>query len=246
MKKTNEIAIIFDLDDTLIACNVYYMQARKMLAEKITNLIPEATTEEVIKLLQEIDHGNVGSMNLNALRFPYTLAKTYQEIAEKYNGYFDPEIATECFNIGMFPITQIPTILPGIEEMLSKLQSSNLYILTGGSPGTQRGKLVRTGLIKYFREDHIFVSEQKTDKEMAEVIELIKKEHGFSEEDIFMVGDSLTVDVQTALNCGIQPVHIQTATTWSYLNGHVSGSFKSVTSTLEAIEYILNKENVVD
>lgn len=242
MKKTNEIAIIFDLDDTLIACGTYYMQARNMLADKITKLFPNVTIEEVLNLVQEIDHKNLETMKLNALRFPYTLAKTYQELAEKYEGYFDPTVATECFNIGMFPIMQKPMILPGVEDMLSTLPSSNIYILTGGSPGTQKGKVIRTGLIDYFQDKHIFAFEQKTDVEMAKVIELIKEEHAISEKDIYMIGDSLAVDVQTALKCGIQPVHIQTDATWSSLNTHVSGSFKSVSNVLEAIKYITHKK----
>lgn len=238
MKNKNEIAIIFDLDDTLIACGTYYIEARNMLVKKIRGIFPDIKTESILELIQKIDHGNLETMKLNALRFPYSLAKTYEEIAESKMGYFDPVIATECFNIGMYPIAKKPMILPGVEDMLSNLSKDHIYVLTGGSKGSQKNKIIRTGLIDYFREDHIFVSEQKTEKEMDEVIRLIQKEHGFENERIYMVGDSLAVDVQNALNCAIQPVHIETDATWSSLKTNVSGSFKRVSDVVEAIEYI--------
>ena len=78
-----------------------------------------------------------------------------------------------------------------------------LYVVTNGVGATQRKRLKASGLDKYFRD--IFISEeagsQKPQKEFFEYCFAHIKEAG--PEEMMVIGDSLTSDIQGGVNAGI-------------------------------------------
>lgn len=95
--------------------------------------------------------------------------------------------------------------LEGATELCSELKDRgyDLYIVTNGVAATQAKRLLKAGLTPYFTE--VFVSEtvgcQKPKKEYFDYVLNTVKEKDKSR--ILLVGDSLTSDIQGAMNGGI-------------------------------------------
>lgn len=97
---------------------------------------------------------------------------------------------------------------PGVEDLLKNLihQGYELYAATNGITYIQTGRLTKSGLAPYF--NHVFISEQLgTQKPDALFYERIGQQiPGFSKENTFMIGDSLTADIQGGNNAGIDTI----------------------------------------
>ena len=95
-------------------------------------------------------------------------------------------------------------LMEGAVEILDYLKERYpLYVVTNGVGATQRKRLKASGLDKYFRD--IFISEeagsQKPQKEFFEYCFAHIKEAG--PEEMMVIGDSLTSDIQGGVNAGI-------------------------------------------
>ncbi|MEE1321812.1 MAG: YjjG family noncanonical pyrimidine nucleotidase [Acutalibacteraceae bacterium] len=108
--------------------------------------------------------------------------------------------------------------LEGAVELCKELKSKDydLYIVTNGVAATQAKRLTKAGLLPYFTE--VFVSEtvgyQKPKKEYFDYVLNTVKEKDKSR--ILLVGDSLSSDIQGAMNVGLPCC-------WLNLFGDVAG-----------------------
>ena len=107
-----------------------------------------------------------------------------------------------------FYLSQQGQIFSGAMELLDTLidRGYEVYAATNGIISIQTGRLTKSGLASYF--NHVFISEQLgTQKPDALFYERIGQQiPGFSKENTFMIGDSLTADIQGGNNAGIDTI----------------------------------------
>lgn len=123
--------------------------------------------------------------------------------------------------------------LDGAAELCKKLKSKgyDLYIVTNGIAAVQAKRLTRSGLLPYFTE--VFVSEtvgyQKPKKEYFDYVLNTVKEKDKSR--ILLVGDSLSSDIQGAMNAGI-------ACCWVNLFGDIAGEKYKIDYVIDDIRRV--------
>jgi putative hydrolase of the HAD superfamily len=100
-------------------------------------------------------------------------------------------------------------LFPYTLEILDYLDAKGyrLHLITNGFEKTQHSKLQHSGLSKYFRE--IVTSEGSNSlKPHKEIFEYALQRAGAEKKESIMLGDSLEVDIQGAINAGIDQVYV--------------------------------------
>jgi putative hydrolase of the HAD superfamily len=115
-------------------------------------------------------------------------------------------------NMGMAFLDLLPTrkiLFPYAAEILEYLSSRGyrLHLITNGFEKTQHSKLKNSGLDIYFGE--VITSEGSNSlKPHKEIFEYAFLKTGAKKEQSIMIGDSLEVDIQGAMNAGIDQVFV--------------------------------------
>lgn len=127
---------------------------------------------------------------------------------------FDFKIADEALarEMGVIFLDLLPTrktLFPYTTEILDYLLNKKytLHLITNGFEKTQHSKLKNSGLDKYFVE--VITSEASNSlKPHKEIFEYAFHKTGSLPEESIMIGDSIEVDIQGAINAGIDQVHV--------------------------------------
>lgn len=121
----------------------------------------------------------------------------------------DEILATEM-SIRFLELLPTRTILfPYTKEILIYLNDKGyrLHLITNGFEKTQHSKLNSSGLSPFFRE--IITSEGSNSlKPQKEIFEYAFQKAGALQEESIMIGDSIEVDIQGAMNAGIDQVFV--------------------------------------
>jgi putative hydrolase of the HAD superfamily len=100
-------------------------------------------------------------------------------------------------------------LFPNTTEVLDYLANKNyqLHLITNGFEKTQHSKLKNSGLDKYFVE--VITSEGSNSlKPQKEIFEYAFARTKAALHESIMIGDSLEVDIQGAMNAGIDQVFV--------------------------------------
>lgn len=114
----------------------------------------------------------------------------------------------EAVNTAYFrALAQTGTPYPGAVELAAGLaERFSLYMITNGNVVSQMPRLENAGLLPYFKD--VFVSEAvgvgKPDKRYFDHV--AANIPGFAPEDAIVIGDSLTSDIQGAVNAGLRSI----------------------------------------
>lgn len=137
--------------------------------------------------------------------------RRFELYAEANNLTLDP---LSCSDVYMEELSLRPDMLPGAEKVLAELQAQGfrLYLITNGVQATQESRYALSPLPKYI--DEMFVSEAigypKPDVRYFDYV--FRHIPDFAFEGTLLVGDSLTSDIQGAVNtglmsCWLNPAH---------------------------------------
>ncbi len=99
-------------------------------------------------------------------------------------------------------------LVEGAEEILKKLKAAGfrLFIITNGFVEVQHKKMESSGLKPFF--DKIFISEElKVPKPGREIFDYAIKSTNAKKANSIMIGDDWEVDIEGALNAGIDAVY---------------------------------------
>ena len=126
----------------------------------------------------------------------------------------DFKIANESLahEMGVVFLDRLPTrkiLFPYTIEILEYLAQKNyrLHLITNGFEKTQHSKLKNSGLDKYFIE--VITSEASNSlKPHKEIFEFAFQKTGAVPEESIMIGDSIEVDIQGAINAGIDQIFV--------------------------------------
>ncbi|GGH86545.1 YjjG family noncanonical pyrimidine nucleotidase [Pullulanibacillus pueri] len=193
--------IIFDLDDTILN----FQEAQKVALKEIITRYKLPYTEETIACYKQINNtlwhqfeeGVISQNDIFTNRFSLFL-KEFQIIED---GAQVEAFYREHLNEGH-------KTMPHAREALKALKQKGfkLYIGTNGVGVTQRKRLKDAHLENYF--EALFVSDEMgVQKPHAAFFTYIFEALGTDQkENVLMVGDRLTSDVQGAVNAGIDSV----------------------------------------
>ncbi|HWO95285.1 MAG TPA: HAD family hydrolase [Bacillus sp. (in: firmicutes)] len=236
MQKQN---ILFNLDDTLVECNIYFGQIIEEFADQMTKWFDSLTKEEIKQKQLEIDLKSIDEHGLKSERFPESFVHTYQHFCNltgKKQNKSDIELLRE---LG-FKVFQIPVEpLPYMNETLQRLKEAGheLYLHTGGDEANQRRKIAQLELTTYF-EHRIFISEHKDTTALSDILKTIDADPRIT----WMVGNSLRTDIVPALEMNIHAIYIPAETEWKYnvveVNVEPKGAFLTLNSLAEVPDAI--------
>ena len=206
--------ILFDLDDTLMAFDLVsekawdksldiFIQNNNIISEKDILLEKINTTRKWY--WADSERHKIGRKNINnARREIVNLAlKEYvniginklEELADNYSNIHE----------------DLWHLFDDVEETLQKIKERNikLGIMTNGTSESQRGKLRRFDIEKYF--DYIFIEgEVGYGKPDIKIYEYMLQTTGVECNKIVMVGDNLVWDIEPPQKLGIYTVWINT------------------------------------
>ncbi len=154
-----------------------------------------------IELWARYGKGEITREELAHERFLYPLLAVkqgdYQEMADNMESDFE-EFTTQHFSL-----------LPHTADVVRYLASKYpITIVSNGFVSVQYRKINASGLRDCFQ--HIVLSEEAgVTKPRPEIFEQALTLNGLNKEDVVMIGDSYTSDIQGAINAGIDQIWLQ-------------------------------------
>lgn len=202
--------LFLDLDGTLMDFNEAEKRAFTLMAELLN--IPINT--DAHHLYAECNLACWKEFEQGLLTIEELTIKRYLLFKERSGLEFDPIQASKVYEE---QLSQQGILYPQTIELLTSLKEKGyrLHLASNGISAVQRGRLAVTHLSNYF--EHIFISTemgvQKPDPRFFDHMLTIT---GAKKEECLMVGDSLSSDIQGAIDSGIDslwlnPTNQQTA-----------------------------------
>ncbi len=192
--------ILFDIDDTLLDFSKSEEIAISNLM-KYYNIIP---TKENCELYHRINIKYWKMFENKQITRNALLVERFKDFFKEFNIEDDFE---KTNNLYFDILSQLAYVIEGAEDLLEKLSKNyDLYGVTNGTTRVQKGRLAKTNIHKFLKQ--IYLSEeigfQKPDiKYFDFVFEDIKI---INKEEVLIIGDSVTSDIQGGINAGIDTV----------------------------------------
>lgn len=207
--------VLFDLDDTLVHCNIYFEMIIEQFADELVTWFAsdKLTADEVKKKQLEIDTARVAVQGFMPDHFPQSLIDTYHffsSLTGRKTSKFEEKSLRE---LGKSVYEKQVEPYPHMVETLDLLKGEghSLFLYTGGVATVQERKIKALGLESYFG-DRVFIRRHKT----TDALEDILKSHRFDRELTWMVGNSIRTDIVPALETGIHAIHVPAILEWQY------------------------------
>ncbi|HVM86846.1 MAG TPA: YjjG family noncanonical pyrimidine nucleotidase [Puia sp.] len=121
----------------------------------------------------------------------------------------DEQLARDMGNTFLELLPTRKLLFPHTIEILDYLSEKKykLHLITNGFEKTQHSKLKNSGIDKYFIE--VITSESSNSlKPHKEIFDYAFVKTGAAKEESIMIGDSIDVDIQGAINAGIDQVYV--------------------------------------
>ena len=192
--------LLIDADDTLWENNIYFEQAIEAFIAFLDH--PHLTLEEIRLTLDEVEH----RMGYGSANFTRSLVEVYRRL--KANDPSQGELE-KIRRLGetthLYPIV----LLDGVKDTLDFLSPRHdLFLLTKGDLGEQKGKIERSHIKDRFRQA-VIVQE----KDVATYHRVVG-ELRIDPEQTWMIGNSPRSDINPALSAGLRAVFIPHPHTW--------------------------------
>lgn len=214
-------AILWDIDGTLTDFKKAEIIGIKNGFKKF-NL--GECTDEMLQDYSEINDRYWKMLERKEITKPLLLTNRFDEFFEKYNLKCD---TTEFNRVYQEELRQAAELNPGAKETVISIKELNIpqYVVTNGLTESQNIKLENVKLRSYF--ENVFISDEiGHDKPTVEFFEPVLKEvnekvPGIKKEEIIIIGDSLSSDIQGGINVGIKTCwynkeHLKTDKTIDY------------------------------
>jgi putative hydrolase of the HAD superfamily len=206
IKLTNLQGVLIDLDDTLYAykpCNEKGYAAVRQLAGEMY-AIPSDSFDELWKQGRQMVHNDLAPFGAGHSRLLYA-----QKVAEQHFGYTQPEftlLAEETY-WSAFLDTMVWDVEAKAFLERAKRTGLDVCIVTDLTAQIQKRKWLKLDLGSYAR--YMVTSEEAGfEKPQPAIFNLALKKLGMKPEEVIMIGDSLSKDVEGARALGIRAYHI--------------------------------------
>jgi len=207
--------ILFDMDDTLSHCNIYFDMVIDQFSDQLTTwFAAHKLTAEAVKDKQyEIDSQGVTQQGFTEEHFPLSLVDTYRYFSQMTGRSEDEREIADLFQLGRSVYDRNVEPYPDMAETLTRLheEGHQLFLYTGGVEAIQKRKVESLKLGDFFG-DRIFIRRHKN----SEALEAILNEHRFDRTRTWMIGNSLRTDIVPALERGIKAIYVPAIAEWDY------------------------------
>ncbi len=202
---SNINVIGFDADDTLWINENFFREAEQKFAMLFSNYETEN------KLTHEIMKTEVQNLPIYGYGIKGFILSMMECANEITSNNISPEQVNTILNIGKEMLNKPVDLLPGVEEVLQRLNPNfRILLITKGDLLDQERKLEKSGLVKYFH--HVEVVSEKKPKNYQDLLDHLK----VNTTEFLMVGNSLKSDILPLLDIGAQAIHVPFHTTWEH------------------------------
>ena len=227
--------VLFDADGTLLDFHAAERNA-------ITYTLKAHNVEFTEKMIEDYSTINLSlwkELELGLIKKSELKVRRFERLASLYGFDIDPvEFARMYENT----LSEQGILLDGAFELVSRLyRTADMYIITNGIKAVQQGRMSRVAITPMIKRSFISdeIGAEKPRKEFFDFVE--KNIDGFDREHTLVVGDSLSSDIQGAINAGIDCV-------WFSPDGKKAPEGMDITyvvSSLDEVERIVlyGKEN---
>jgi len=173
-------------------------------------------TDEMLENYKGINRGYWQAMERGEIEKPVLLVKRFEDFLNAYG--LDSSVAAGFNELYQILLGETVVFYENALETVQALKGKVLQCaVTNGTKVAQDGKLRNSGLDKEF--DHVFISEVVgIEKPNKGFFDAVFAEIGeFDKDEVLIVGDSLTSDIQGGVNAGIK-------TCWFNPKGAVNSS----------------------
>ncbi|WP_019638660.1 HAD family hydrolase [Paenibacillus fonticola] len=231
--------IIFDLDDTLIHCNIYFEQILDQFAALLLDWLgtERLTKHEILAKQTEIDIAGVEKVGFISSHFAESLVDTYRYFCSLLGRSALPAEEDTLSRLAMSVYEQEVEPYPGMMETLDILleQGHELNLYTGGDKAIQQRKIDQLKLSAYF-EDRIYIRRHKNINELEKIL----RSRHFDRKRTWMIGNSLRTDIAPALTAGIHTIYIKHPNEWSFNLVELKESTDTSMYTVSSLEQVPN------
>ncbi|MEO3947861.1 HAD family hydrolase [Gorillibacterium sp. CAU 1737] len=207
--------ILFDMDDTLSHCNIYFDMVIDQFSDQLTTWFAAySLTADAVKDKQyELDTAGVIQQGFTEDHFPISLVETYRHFSKMTGRPESEEEVEGLLALGKSVYDRNVEPYPDMVETLTALrdQGHRLFLYTGGVESIQKRKVETLRLGDFFGE-RIFIRQHKN----SAALEAILSENGFDRARTWMVGNSLRTDILPALERGIKAIYVPAIREWDY------------------------------
>lgn len=211
-----KIAIIFDLDNTLVRCSEYYAEAKHKFADMMSTDtgVPQSVALEILKAI-DLEHMKMRGVvkERHAQSFVAACAAIEVLMGKEHS----KTRAKKSWNLGYSVFKAPYPLYEGAYEALEEIASRGyaMFVCTKGDSQVQLRKIKSNKLDKIFPASHIYIDSTKTKEHFLKIM----KEHGLNPKLTIGVGDSVKDDVATAKALGMISVHVTgQQIDWGYEN----------------------------
>ncbi len=210
MKSLNELRLretelwIFDADDTLWESALYFRRAEEDFVALMESLgfSGDATREEVRR--RDIERLSV--TGYGARPYMDTLGRILREKSPELSPYITDSLEYISNSLLHHPLVLLPGVIGTINRMHSA--GKQMLVYTMGEDDHQRDKFNRSGIAGFFRD--LKVVPVKNEYTMKELLAHCGVEPGKA----CMIGNSPRSDINPAIGCGVNAIHVKRALTW--------------------------------
>ena len=160
-------------------------------------------TDEMLEVYKKINRGYWQAMERGEIEKPVLLVKRFEDFLNAYG--LDSSVAAGFNELYQILLGETVVFYENALETVRALKGKVLQCaVTNGTKVAQDGKLRNSGLDKEF--DHVFISEvvgiEKPNKGFFDAV--FAEIGSFDKDEVLIVGDSLTSDIQGGVNAGIK------------------------------------------
>jgi len=211
ISENKPLAIIFDLDDTLVAWNMVADQSWKKVCydfSSATNGLRADILIQNIDVVREWYLSNPERYRYARLNLP-AYRREILKLAFSRLGIHDDMLADQIADAYGVEREKAAYLIPGATESLYywKKQKTKLALVSNGAAEPQRRKIKKFKLSGFF--DYILIeSEFGSGKPDKKVFTQTLKELKVAPSQTWMVGDNLELDISGAQNAGIYSIWV--------------------------------------
>jgi FMN phosphatase YigB (HAD superfamily) len=238
--ETKKILLCFDLDDTLIDDNfkfeITFCDCIKTILLAFETRAPQI--DDVLQQARELDNEKMSTWPSMKKYMPdrllSTWLETYQTLCAKHNIEVKEHVNLILEGLVKQNFEPPYYIIPGAIETLTSLFEDDRYemqIITAGNSTIQNKKLSTTSLSKFFSNINVV-----PDGDKYSVLE--KLSQGYDKKDIYMIGNSLSSDINQALKAGVNAIHIPRGSWHQFKAEPLHNNFKTLSDISELVTYL--------
>lgn len=200
--------LLFDADNTLLDFN----RAEEAALRDTLNECPLGFSEEVHKRYHQINKEEWEKLERGETTRAILIVNRYRRLFNEYgyDGDYYGEFCAKAYesNLGNYGY-----LLDGAEETLRRASEKySVYIITNGLTNVQKSRMSKTPLEKYIVKSYIS-EEMGCAKPEKIFFDKLCEDVGDNDTSAYLViGDSLTSDIQGAVNAGMDSVWITDGT----------------------------------